>query len=62
MAEQVKGIRGSVRLRRRVFALTTSILILSMQMYSQQTNSADTAASLQPFLGRWDLTLKTPVR
>lgn len=49
-------------LRRKVFALTTFILIFSIQMYSEQKNSAEAAQSLQPFLGRWDLTLKTPLR
>src|ERR1700681_797698 len=55
-----------MNLRRRAFvlttALTTLILMFSMQVYSEQKNSADTTASVQSFLGRWDLTLKTPVR
>jgi hypothetical protein len=59
MPKQVNGNRG---IRPRLFALTTSIMILSMRVYSQQMNSVDTAASVQSFLGRWDLTLKTPVR
>ena len=58
----VKRIPDNVSLRRTVFALTTLILTLSMRGYSEQKNSADTAASLQSFLGRWDLTLKTPLR
>src|ERR1035437_850249 len=62
MAKQVRGSRSDVNLRRRVFALTTLILMLSMRVYSEQKNSADTAASVQSFLGRWDLTLKTPLR
>jgi len=45
-----------------VFALAALILLLSMNVYSRQKNSADTTASAQPFLGRWDLTLKTPLR
>jgi hypothetical protein len=59
---QVKGSRRNVSLRRRVFALTTLVLMLSMRVYSEQNNSADTTASVQFFLGRWDLTLKTPLR
>jgi hypothetical protein len=51
-----------MNLRRRVFALTTLILMFSMQVYSEQKKSEDTNASVQPFLGRWDLTLKTPPR
>jgi hypothetical protein len=37
------------------------MLMLSLPMHSQQKNSAETA-SAQSFLGRWDLTLKTPLR
>src|SRR5580700_1128197 len=48
-------------IRRRVFALTTLILMLSTLVYSEERES-DTSASVQPFLGRWDLTLKTPLR
>ncbi|MGD1081326.1 MAG: DUF1080 domain-containing protein [Candidatus Sulfotelmatobacter sp.] len=59
---QVKGSRTNATLGRTIFALTTLILILSMRLYSQQKNSADTTASVQSFLGRWDLTLKTPLR
>src|SRR5580692_7105003 len=55
-----------MNLRRRAFALTTVlptfILMFSMQAYSEQKNSADTTSSAQSFLGRWDLTLKTPLR
>jgi 3-keto-disaccharide hydrolase len=58
----VKSTFGNVSLRRTEFALTTLVLMLSMRVYSGQKNSADTAASVQPFLGRWDLTLKTPLR
>jgi hypothetical protein len=46
--------------RRSVFALTTLILIISVRMYSANKNSSETTA--ESFLGRWDLTLKTPVR
>jgi hypothetical protein len=43
-------------------ALTAVILTFSMQVYSEQRNASDTAPSAQSFLGRWDLTLKTPLR
>jgi heme-degrading monooxygenase HmoA len=36
--------------------------MLSLRAYSEQKNPADTAASVQSFLGRWDLTLKTALR
>ena len=58
----VKSTPGNVSLRRTVFALTTLLLMLSMLVYSEDKNSADTTASVQSFLGRWDLTLKTPLR
>ena len=58
----MKSTLGNVSLQRKVFALTTFFLILSMRAYSEQMNSADTTASVQSFLGRWDLTLKTPLR
>jgi Domain of Unknown Function (DUF1080) len=62
LVPQVKGSRSNVSVPRRVFALTTLILMLSMRVYSEQKNSVDTPASVQSFLGRWDLTLKTPLR
>src|SRR5216683_2355432 len=43
-------------------ALAAVILTLSVQMYSEQKNTSDPTASAQSFLGRWDLTLKTPLR
>lgn len=58
----MKSTLGNVSLRRTVFALTTLVLMLSMRVSSGQRTSADTAASVQSFLGRWDLTLKTPLR
>ena len=45
-----------------MFALTTLILLFLIQVYSEQKNSADITASVQSFLGGWDLTLKTPLR
>src|ERR1700693_3252247 len=57
-----KGSPSKVNLRGRVFALTTLILMLSVLVYSEPKNSEDTTASVQLLLGRWDLTLKTPLR
>jgi hypothetical protein len=62
MANQAKGNRRKAGLRLKVFALTTLIVMLSMRLYSAPKSSADTDASVQSFLGRWDLTLKTPLR
>ncbi len=62
MANRVNRGRSNASLRRGVYALTILIRILSMQAYSEQKKFADTAASVQSFLGRWDLTLKTPLR
>jgi hypothetical protein len=62
LASRVKWSCSDVNLRLRVFSLTTLILMLSMRVYSEDKNSADTAAAVQSFLGRWDLTLKTPLR
>ncbi len=61
MPNQVKWSRCNASLRRRVFALTTLVLMLSMRVYSEQKNPADTSASVQSFIGRWDLTLKAPL-
>jgi len=58
----VRGSLGNVSLRRKVFATATFVLMLSMPVYSEQKNSADTTGSVQSFLERWDLTLKTPLR
>jgi len=62
MENQVNGNHRNVVLRRAVFALTTLVLLLPVRVYSAPRNPADTTASVQSFLGRWDLTLKTPVR
>jgi Domain of Unknown Function (DUF1080) len=62
LASHGKATCRSVILHRRVFALTTLILMLSVLAYSEPKNSADTAAPVQLLLGRWDLTLKTPER
>ena len=45
--------------RRSVVALATLILLFATQLYGKQK---DAPVSVQSFLGRWDLTLKTPVR
>jgi hypothetical protein len=64
----MKNLRGWVwrvsesRIQGKVFALMMLILTLSTFLYSEPKNAADTAASVQPFLGRWDLTLKNPAR
>src|SRR5579864_941084 len=58
----VRGSLGNVSLRRKVFATATFVIMLSMPVYSEQKNSADTTGSVQSFLERWDLTLKTPLR
>ena len=51
-----------MNLRRSAVALTTLVLTLSIQMYSEHSNPAEETVSAQSFLGRWDLTLKTPLR
>jgi hypothetical protein len=55
----IRGRCISTGLRRGVFALTALILMFSLRAFSEQ-NSADKASTVQSFLGRWDLTLKTP--
>ena len=62
MENQGNGNHRNAALRRTVFTLTLLVLLLSLRGYSATKNSADTTASVQSFLGRWDLTLKTPVR
>jgi len=57
-----KSTFGNVSLRRTVFALTTLILMFSVRVHSEDKNSTATTAPVQSFLGRWDLTLKTPLR
>ena len=62
MTKRRNGGRGNFDLRRMVFGLTALFLMVSMRMYAAQKNSAERDASVQAFLGRWDLTLKTPVQ
>lgn len=51
-----------MNMRRGVLAITTLILIVSMRTYSADQNSSASKPSAESFLGRWDLTLKTPTR
>lgn len=46
--------------RRKPFVLTALIFVFSLMMYSAAGDSSTPTA--QTFLGRWDLTLKTPLR
>ena len=59
MAKHITGSLSGATFLLKVFPLTTLILMFSLHVYSQPKTTADSAAS-QPFLGRWDLTLKTP--
>jgi hypothetical protein len=62
VASHAKQRRRNANLRRGVFVLTILFLMPSVLVYSEPRNSADTTASVQSYLGRWDLTLKTPLR
>ena len=64
VVNQGKGSPSKVKLRPRVFVLATLILMLSGLLYSEPKpkNSEDPTASVQSYLGRWDLTLKTPLQ
>ncbi|HKT12475.1 MAG TPA: DUF1080 domain-containing protein [Terriglobia bacterium] len=49
--------------RRKSFALLTAILVFSVVILgacNQQTPPASAGSTIKPFLGRWDLTIKTP--
>jgi hypothetical protein len=48
-------------IRRSLLVLTTFFLIISTRMYSATANSSE-ITDTPSFLGRWDLTLKTPQR
>lgn len=61
-ANQSNERHGNKSLIRRVFALTALLVMLSALTYSQSKNSPDGTASARSYLGRWDLTLKTPGR
>ena len=58
----VKSNLGNMSLWPTVLALTTLNLLLSVLVYSKDKNSSDTSTPVQSFLGRWDLTLKTPLQ
>lgn len=60
MAIHGNGNHRNAILRGKIFAFPTLILMFSLQVYSLPKSTADSPASIQPFLGRWDLTLKTP--
>src|SRR3984893_15819666 len=51
-----------MNVQQRAATLTAVLLALSMLVFCEQNSSEETNASAQPSLGRWDLTLKTPVR
>ena len=57
----VRGSRRDLNFWRRVFALTTFILMFSLMVNAEQKKASDTKSE-QSILGRWDLTLKTPGR
>jgi hypothetical protein len=59
MSPQI-GTRSMMNARRKVLALTALILFLSLGAHSVDNNSM--GAAFEPLLGRWDLTLKTPLR
>lgn len=48
--------------RRNIFALANVVLLVAVQLYFTNVSRAQAGSSDQAFLGRWDLTLKTPQR
>src|SRR3984893_11187555 len=62
MPNQLKRGRWNASLQCGVLLLTTLTFSFSLRGYSEQTKPADAPASIQAFLGRWDLMLKTPLR
>jgi hypothetical protein len=48
--------------RRNVFVLASVVLLAAVQLYFASLSRAQAGGSDQAFLGRWDLTLKTPQR
>src|SRR5207249_8407601 len=57
------GIHSSMKPHRIAFVLVMAMLMLSARAYSQTEKSAkNTPASVNAFLGRWDLTLQAPDR
>lgn len=53
---------NSMRLQKVVFIVLIVTSVLSTALYSRKTASSGAAASVEAFLGRWDLTLKAPNR
>ena len=61
------GMRISMNLQKTVYVLAGVTLLLSARTYSQDvgsktSSSPPSTASVEAFLGRWDLTLKAPDR
>ena len=48
--------------RRNIFVLANAVLLAVVQLYFANASRAQAGSSDQAFLGRWDLTLKTPQR
>ena len=48
--------------RRNIFVLANAVLLAAVQLYFANGSRAQAGSSDQAFLGRWDLTLKTPQR
>jgi hypothetical protein len=57
-----KGSLSNMKCRRSIHVVITLILCVSVRMDSEQRGSAKAGSDDQPFLGRWDLTLKAPSR
>lgn len=51
-----------MRTLKKLGLVSVLILIVSLQLFSQNKASAGSSASVGPLLGRWDLTLKAPDR
>ncbi len=48
--------------RRSIFVVTTVMLLLAARMYSEDKSPANGGSTAKSFVGRWDLTLRTPLR
>src|SRR5258708_27302739 len=62
-----EGIRSPMKFQRTIFVLVIAILLMSAEADSQEEKSekspsSPSAQSVEPFLGRWDLTLVAPDR
>jgi 3-keto-disaccharide hydrolase len=51
-----------MNLRRSIFVVTTVMLLLAVRMYSEDKSPANGGSTAKSFVGRWDLTLRTPLR